>query len=223
MSVHSIASIALPEAGLEQLPIFPLPQVVLFPNAMLPLHVFEPRYRAMLKDCMETHKLMAVALVRDPNDKDEHGHPRIGRVAGVGLIVETQVLADGRSNILLHGRGRVSLQELPFVPPYRRARAQLLSDMDAPIGPDERTALLATASAFTHGVHERDKDFAFRLPDNLGAATLADLCAHHLVIDADVRQAILEERDPNERVRMVTAELALQHSRLMRDRGGATN
>ena len=117
----SIRSMVLPEAALADLPVFPLPQVVLFPHAMLPLHVFEPRYRAMLKDCLETHKLMAVALVLDANDRDEHGNPRMAQIAGVGLIVEHQQLPDGRSNILLHGQGRVRLEELPFVPPYRRA------------------------------------------------------------------------------------------------------
>ena len=219
----SLSKTAIPQAALDDLPLFPLPQVVLFPHAMLPLHVFEPRYRALLKDCLNTHKSMAMALIVDPDDKDEHGNPRIARVAGVGVIVEHQELPDGRSNVLLHGTGRVTLVELPFVPPYRRARASVLVDVDAPIGPEERTALIATANAFTSDVHQRDAGFSFRLPENLESSTLADLCAHHLVIDANERQRILEEADPRERVRRVTLELARQHGQLHRERGGFLN
>ena len=64
----SIPSMVLPEAALADLPVFPLPQVVLFPHAMLPLHVFEPRYRTMLAHCLATHRIMAVALVTVPLD-----------------------------------------------------------------------------------------------------------------------------------------------------------
>src|SRR3954463_7005057 len=115
--------------ALDVLPIFPLPQTVLFPGALLPLHVFEPRYRAMVKDALGTHKAIAVALIRDSHERDVHGHPRIETISGLGVIVDHVQLADGRYNILLHGRGRVQLQELPFVPPYRRARATLLQSV----------------------------------------------------------------------------------------------
>jgi Lon protease-like protein len=219
----SLSSTAVPASALTELPIFPLPHVVLFPHAMLPLHVFEPRYRAMLKDCLATHKHLAIALLADPSEKDESGQPRILPVAGVGLVVEDQALPDGRSNILLHGRGRVRLEELPFVPPYRRARATLLDDVPWTAAPEERTALLATVSAFLQDVRRADPTFSFRLPENVEVPILADLCAHHLVADDKTRQRVLEEPDPRERVRLVTTELAQQHGRLLRDRGRASN
>src|SRR6185436_19916478 len=112
--------------ALDVLPIFPLPQTVLFPGALLPLHVFEPRYRAMVKDCLATHKAMAVALISETGERDAHRHPTIERVAGVGVIIDHVELPDGRYNILLHGRARVRLEELPYVPPYRRAKAAIL-------------------------------------------------------------------------------------------------
>src|SRR5204863_2657330 len=74
--------------ALDALPIFPLPQTVLFPGALLPLHVFEPRYRSMVKDCLSTHKAMAVALIQAGTARDDHGHPGIEPVAGVGVIVD---------------------------------------------------------------------------------------------------------------------------------------
>jgi len=211
------------EAALSELPIFPLPQVVLFPHAMLPLHVFEPRYRILLKDCLATHKAMAIGLVLSSGEVDEQGHPRVATIAGAGIIVEHEPLSDGRSNIMLHGQGRVQLDELPFVPPYRRARATLLVDKPTTASPEERAVLVASASAFADGVRKRNPNFSFRLPKNVETAALADICAHHLVVDVRVRQRVLQELDPAERARIVAGELADQLGRLLRDSGQVSN
>jgi Lon protease-like protein len=208
------------EAALQALPIFPLPGIVLFPGTILPLHVFETRYRAMLKDCLATHGAVAmVRLVGGGKPGAEGELPPIARVAGMGIVMEHQALPDGRSNILLSGRARVALEELPFVPPYRRARATLLRDVDDPASPADRAALLACAEAFAAAVREHNPQFTFRIPANLEAAVLSDFCAHHLLVDAELRQTLLEELRPAERVRLVTRELAAQHSALLRESG----
>ena len=201
------------EAALGELPIFPLGKVILYPRALLPLHIYEERYRAMVKDCVETHGAMAIALIA--GDVEASGHPPICAIAGMGLIVEHEALPDGRYNIVLHGSARVRLEELPFVPPYRRAKATILEDVPTPVTADNRTALLAAAHAFAGAVHKRDPNFSLRLPPAIEAGTMADLCAHHLVIDAGARQAILEELDVAERVERVTRELAMQQSVLL--------
>src|SRR5215468_9252705 len=107
--------------ALSALPLFPLP-MVLFPGALMPLHIFEPRYRAMVRDLLETHRALAVVLITDHDRLDEHGHPRIAAVAGAGVIIDHVELPSGRFNILVRGRARVALEELPFgEKPYRRA------------------------------------------------------------------------------------------------------
>jgi Lon protease-like protein len=201
-------------AALCDLPLFPLPQVVLFPKATLPLHVFEPRYRKMLADCLESHQTMAVVLVPSPHPVDRHGHPRIARVAGAGFIVEHQPLGDGRANILLVGKARVSLEELPFEPPYRRARATVLDDVETHVSDSARSALVQAATAFALEVKKRDPSFVFHLPPKATPGELADACAHHLVIDPDTRQRVLETLDVAERVRIVTSEIASQSAAL---------
>jgi ATP-dependent Lon protease len=211
------------EAALTELPIFPLPQVVLFPQAILPLHIFEARYRALLRDCLATHRVMAMALVSGASHGGDHGHPPIRSVAGAGLIVEHQPLPDGRANILLHGCVRVRLEELPFVPPYRRARATLLTDAEDahdPVSSSDRAALLASVSAFAADIRRHNPTFAFQVPTDLSPGVLSDYCAHHLIVDTEVRQTLLEELRPKERVRIVTHELAAQHSALLRESGG---
>ena len=189
--------------ALEELPIFPLPRLVFFPNTMLPLHVFEPRYRKMLADCLETHGAMAVVRL-DP------GGARIAAVAGAGVVVHHEALPDGRSNLVLAGSARVRLEELPFCPPYRRARATVLEPVHTHVPDKDHAALVAAATDFVREVRRHDSDFSFELPQTRGPGVLADVCAAHLIVDADVRQRILEELDDAARVRAVIEELAAQ-------------
>lgn len=200
------------QAALAELPMFPLPRIVFFPDTILPLHVFEPRYRAMVADCLRTHGAMAVVRISEGDEKDEYGNPRVESIAGAGIIIEHEALSDGRSNLLLVGRARVRLEELPFVGPYRRARATVLEPTHARIPESDRIALVVAATAFARAVKKRDDSFQFDLPAKASAPSIADVCAAHLIIDADARQAALEELDEAKRVRLVTRELALQEN-----------
>jgi ATP-dependent Lon protease len=194
------------EKALDELPIFPLPRLVFFPNTMLPLHVFEPRYRKMLADCLETHGAMAVVRL----EPSRTGPEKIAKVAGAGIVVHHEQLADGRSNLVLAGSARVSLEELPFLPPYRRARATLLECVRSRVPEKDQTSLIAAATDFVREVRRHDSDFSFELPQSRSAGILADVCAAHLIVDADVRQRLLEELDDAVRVRAVIEELAAQ-------------
>jgi ATP-dependent Lon protease len=205
--------------ALSALPLFPL-HTVLFPGAILPLHIFEPRYRAMVRDVLDTHRALAIVLVTGPGDLDEHGHPRIARVAGAGVIVDHLELPSGRFNILVRGRARVSLEELPFrESPYRKAKAEIIPTPPGEAGANDVAALVAAANAFATRVREKEPRFDFPLPKDAPAGAIADVCAHHLVLDVKERQAILETFDVGARVRRVTEALALQHLALTGDRG----
>jgi Lon protease-like protein len=207
--------------ALANVPVFPLPHVVLFPEALLPLHIFEPRYRKMLADCLAADGSIVIAHV------DLRVGGRIAKVAGVGVIVEHQALPDGRSNIVVAGRGRVRLDEIvvedPPQYPYKRARATCLSDVDVGVSDGDRAALVAAATMFATEVKKHDPSFTFRVPKELArhdAGGIADTCAFQLVVDAQVRQAILEELDPRTRVRMVMDQIALQHGAMLGDANG---
>jgi Lon protease-like protein len=210
------------EAALEAIPIFPLPQVVLFPEATLPLHVFEPRYRAMLRDCLARHGALVIAQILP--GEDAWGRPRIASIAGGGVVVEHHPLPDGRSNIVVLGKARVLLEELDPEEglPYRRANATIVHERDARIPESDRTALVAAATMFAGSVKRHDPMFTFKLPPNVDSARLADLCAFQLVVDAGARQRILEELDPRLRVERVIEQLALQQSAMLRPNKSTT-
>jgi Lon protease-like protein len=205
-----VSSIPDVEAALAELPLFPLPGVVLFPETLMPLHVFEPRYRTMVLRALETHRTLSVVQIVDSNETDAHGHPAIATIAGVGVIIHHQELSGGRFNILVKGVSRVELVELPFEPPYRRARATIVESDDADASPSDLAALISTATSFASIVRGRDRTFDFRLPKSAAPGTLADLCAHHLLVDGRERQRALETARVGLRMRLVATALAAQ-------------
>src|SRR6185437_3745247 len=184
----------------------------------MPLHIFEPRYRAMVRDVLDSHCALAIVLITDPKAIDAHGHPRIAQVAGAGLIVDHVELPSGRFNILVRGRARVHLDELPFGEnPYRRACATVIVPPPGEAEAGDVSALVSAATTFVARVRERDPRFELTLPKDADAGALADLCAQHLILDAPERQAALETLDVGARVRRVTEALALQRLALSTD------
>ena len=105
--------------------------MVLFPQVMQPLHVFEPRYRQLAADALAGDRYIAMALLKPGWEKDYAGNPEIYPVACLGRIVAEQQLPDGRYNLLLRGMSRVQIvQEIPHTKLYRKARVDLLVDVE---------------------------------------------------------------------------------------------
>jgi Lon protease-like protein len=198
-----------PGSVIEPLPIFPLPGVVFFPGTLLPLHVFETRYRKLTRDALAGSRCMTVALIPDPSQSDELGQPLLAPLAGAGEIVSHQELPDGRHNIVLLGRARVRLQELPFEPPYRRARGTVECDAGAASETDV-AALTSTATRFAGMLRQRDPAFDLALPATREPGALVDSIASALVIEAAERQEILEILDVGERIQKCCATIAIQ-------------
>jgi Lon protease-like protein len=109
-------------------PLFPLPNVVLFPKGILPLHVFEPRYRAMMADALRVGQTICMALLRPGWEADYHGSPEVYRVACVGRVVQHQMLEDGRYNVTLHGETKVEIEGMERDQPYRVARVRTVEE-----------------------------------------------------------------------------------------------
>ncbi len=177
--------------------LFPLPGVVLFPHAVLPLHIFEPRYRQMTEDALAGDRL--VTIVRSLPDPDalDPGEPAIEAVACLGKILNHQRLADGRFNFLLLGCRRVRLiRELGAPTLYRQAEAELLEDREPtePTGPrrdDLVAAFRALASAGQGAAIDPDLDAL--LESGLPLGPLTDILAHSLGLPPAMKQGLLAE------------------------------
>lgn len=197
-----------PEAAvpLDDVPVFPLPGVVFLPGQRLPLHIFEPRYRAMVRDALTGRPYLVVTRIEGPPAPEP---VRFARVATVGKIVAHQRLADGRFNILLEGHARVALDELPFRPPYRRAAATLLAHLEADeVASSARAAMVSLGAQVVAATRARESKFEYAPPVELPSGRLALDLVDRLVSDPDERQAVLEAETVAARVRRSTEALA---------------
>lgn len=135
LDVGSVDSITRVEGAVldlpDWLPIFPLPNCVLLPQSILPLHVFEDRYRAMTRDVLAGNRLLALAQLK-PCTQEQYLtlHAPIHPAVGVGRVVKVDALPDGRFNFLLQGLERVEVQTEDASGPYRRARCRLIRARD---------------------------------------------------------------------------------------------
>ena len=194
-------------------PLFPLPNVVLFPRAVLPLHVFEDRYRRMTADVLAGDRRMAMALLRPGWTGDPVGRPPLEPVVCVGTVVAHDRLADGRYNLLLRGdsRGRIG-REVDTDRPYRSAEVEpvvepTVLEIDVE---DDRRRLRAL---FAPGGRLRDTPaggkFHELLASTVPTTDVADLIAFHLLDDIAAKQQLLAEPDPRRRVHQVATLLAM--------------
>src|SRR5438874_3310513 len=123
----------------DLLPLFPLPNVVLFPNVFLPLHIFEPRYREMVADAVATDRLIGMALLRPGWDREYEGNPPVYPIGCSGVITHVEALADGRYNIVLRGLERFRILEEDRSRRYRRAIVEPV--FERRLAPDDRAAI----------------------------------------------------------------------------------
>jgi len=135
------------------LPLFPLPNVVLFPQMPLPLHVFEARYRKMLGDVLDSHKTIGMALLQPGWEPDYQGRPPIYPIGCAGLIEQSEPVEQGRYNILLRGLLRFRVVEEHDGEPYRLASIEPLADEpgDAAALEDLRKKVMAAIGRATDG------------------------------------------------------------------------
>lgn len=110
------------------IPLFPLPDVVLFPHMPLPLHVFEPRYRKMTADVMAGHRIIGMTLLKPGWESDYYGAPPVYPIGCAGVVEECRPLEDGRYNIRLKGVSRFRIRSEQGGEPYRLAAVEPLPD-----------------------------------------------------------------------------------------------
>lgn len=195
----------------ELVPVFPLPEVVLFPGQLLPLHIFEPRYRAMVSDALADHRCLSIALLR-PNFEPHYftSHAPIHRVVGVGRIVRAQPLTGGKYNILVRGLARAELIEERDGRPYRLARVRMLPP-HCNGSPEQRTqlrhelclALQEAPTIWTEPAEEYARLFA--APLSLGE--LVDALASRLPLVGELRQRLLAEPESCARASLLLKEI----------------
>jgi uncharacterized protein len=173
----------------RRIPLFPLPGVVLLPGTMLPLHIFEPRYRTMVADALRGDRTIGMAMLR-PGWESSEDDLRIYEVGGAGEIVESEELEDGRYNILLEGRFRFRVVEESPPAPYRVARVEEVRSVPFS-DPAQQVRVLAAATTLFGDV-ARDLELPPLPSDELSAERLASEIALRLRYAPPELQTLLE-------------------------------
>jgi len=204
-------------AALRRLPLFPLPNAVLFPHALLPLHIFEERYRAMVRDVLTGARCLAVGLLMPEAPADDE-LPAVQPIAGVGEVVMAHELPDGRFNLVVRGRARVRIdRELPSGRPYRLVTATELPDL--PITNEREIAdadqtLRALIGRLADAIPEGGELLRQVVAAQESPAELVDGVASALIVDPALRQRLLETRDVGQRLERVAAEVVAMTARI---------
>ena len=190
----------------QRLKVFPLPSVVLLPGTAAPLHIFEPRYRALVKDALASDGILAMAQVMPGQESLIGGKPALEEMLCIGLIGMNEALEDGRYNIVLVGVARARLRhEHPGAHPYREVEAEFIDEQTLEPEADVslRRAVVELVARLPTQVGQRVAQVASR---HSGGA-LADVVASTFMQDPARRFEVLNELDPNLRMEIVTEEL----------------
>jgi Lon protease-like protein len=194
--------------------LFPLPNLVLFPHVLQPLHVFEPRYRQLLADALDDDRMMALALLRPGWEDEYHKRPPIHPVVCIGKVLNEEKFADGRCNLMLQGlcRARVD-KELKTDRLYRVAHVHLLPDcpVKAPKREREVRQLLGQHLGDWFVNHPTALGQLNKLlHSSLPSGALCDIFSFALPLDSDFKQQLLEQNNVERRVQLLVDHLQTQ-------------
>ncbi len=201
------------------IPLFPLPNVVLFPNVCLPLHIFEPRYRDMTADALKGDRIIGMVLLRPGWEGNYEGRPETYEIGCAGLITHAEKLEDGRYNLVLRGMEKFRILREEGQRSYRRADVQAIHE--APSGVDrevmrgERRRLESLLVPQPQGRGADPK-----VPPSMPDEELVNALAQYLDLEVVERQALLERDGLVNRCRSLIELLEMKVITARHDWGG---
>ncbi|MCM2372260.1 LON peptidase substrate-binding domain-containing protein [Aporhodopirellula aestuarii] len=194
----------LPDDFDGQVRLFPLPGLVLFPHAMQPLHVFEPRYVEMLREALATDQLITMATLLDPYAVPVTSPPAVAKTVCIGKIVSHAELAGDRHNILLVGVRRAKIRrELETTRPFRSAQVDLIDDFYVPAATAQRNELkrrlLTSFGKIIPPKAGSQKSLHDLMAGQMGVGPITDIIAYTLPFEPEDKLKLLEMSDVDAR------------------------
>jgi len=194
----------------DQVPVMTLPDIAFFPQALLPLHIYEPRYRQMLADTLAESRLIAVAGLDQKRLNDEGAFEPPHRIATVGIIRACQKNHDGTANLLLQGLCRAEITHITTDEPYRLIKIRALSSRDTADSPETKALrrelfqLLSDKREAGGHLPKEMTEFLHTVDD---PETFVDLAAFSLCENPAIRQQLLETLDVGARLELFNQQL----------------
>jgi ATP-dependent Lon protease len=203
-----------------EIPLFPLPNLVLFPNIAVPLHIFEERYKLMINGCIDRDELFGLVLLR--SGASDESEDTIHRVGVTARVVEVERLDDGRLNILCEGESRFRIYRFTQQTPFWKGAIDFFEDNENHSTESlyEQVADLYRSVAELSATLSGSERPELSLPES--PADLSYVVSYVLDIDSEEKQKLLEMTSTAERLRMLVAHLTdtlrkLEHQRAYND------
>ncbi|MDZ4657228.1 MAG: LON peptidase substrate-binding domain-containing protein [Bythopirellula sp.] len=192
--------------------LFPLPDLIMFPHVMQPLHVFEPRYRELLSEALNGDGLIAMCMLAPGWEADYEGRPPLLPSACLGKVVTYQRTDNGEYNILLLGMRRIRIdRELPPTRSFRQAEVTLLDDFCKKTNDQRRAELQAELTKqfqdFLPNGKSADAALQELLATEIPLAVLTDLVSFALPMEFNEKRDLLGECDVDKRAKMLLSAL----------------
>ncbi len=185
-------------------PLFPLPRLWLFPSVVLPLHIFEPRYRQMIEDSLDGPGRLVLGTILPEHEDDADGAPPIHPLAGLGEIGRHERLGDGRYDILLVGLQRVFVTEVPSDRLYRKVRVHPAAEI--PVARDREAEL---RRKLIEVLQERTENLP-EIPPQFSLSHLADMLVLRIPLPTEVLNLLYAELDVGKRAQLALEQHALR-------------
>lgn len=191
-------------------PLFPLPNVVFFPNSLLPLHVFEPRYRQMVDDIIESERIIGMVLLKPGWEKNYYGNPEIFNIACMGKIVSIEEMDEGKSNIVLYGLKRIKINDIVNELPYRVASVKVLEDVHYQNEEVYQKRLVELISKWNSILGDEQKSHKINIDTSISIENLTDVLTPSIISNVYQRQELLEEINILKRAERIIEHLEIK-------------
>ncbi len=185
----------------KKLPLFPLDNVVFFPNTILPLHIFEDRYKQMISDSSNSHNLICMTLFNSDSGDDDS--ERLSNMGCVGRIINNEESEDGKKNIILYGLRRIEILDVTYDKPYREAEIKIIESSYSDNSEAYKKRIIDLINKWNLLLDGYTDDYKIKIENNSTLSRITDSLSSSMVSKASDRQLLLEELDESVRAEKI--------------------
>ena len=209
------------QAPKSPVPVFPLPNLVLFPHAVVPLHVFELRYRTMVREALSSERMIAMGLLKPGWERDYHGSPEFYPLGCLARFEEVEWLPNDCYSLVVRGTARVTFGRVVREYPYRVARVEVVPQEpyseDDPLVLSEKHVMLELYRKLTASAVGEESGGGSPLPRGASSASAAGLAGSDLSFEELVNSVCMTlDTEPIEKLRLLGLDSVLERGHLVR-------
>ena len=177
----------------ERLPLFPLDNVVFFPSTILPLHIFEERYKQMVQDSSDSHNLICMTLLNPEMGQEDS--ESLANTGCIGRIINNEESDDGKKNIILYGLKRIEITKVLYDKPYREVEIKIIETSSSDNSEAFKKRILDLTNKWNLLLDGYTDDYKIKIENSSTLSKITDSLSSSMVAKASDRQLLLEEFD----------------------------